>query len=185
MFQVASLLVAVISLFSGGGQTAPASTQAVQSATTAPAVQITHSESSSSTRHAIPRRAVKSHATSTVTSVSIPSPVAAPKTEPTEVSIPLSAPATNPAPVVQQQLVVPPQAPPVVVAPTPVIQESTQLSNTNTYTNVDGNTVHSPAYSNDGSVPSGATAQCGDGSYSFSQNHRGTCSHHGGVAIWF
>ena len=56
------------------------------------------------------------------------------------------------------------------------------LSNDNYYTNVNGNKVHSPAYSS--SVPSGASARCGDGTYSFSQNRRGTCSHHGGVAEW-
>jgi len=33
-------------------------------------------------------------------------------------------------------------------------------------------------------APTGATAQCRDGSYSFSQHHSGTCSHHGGVAVW-
>jgi hypothetical protein len=32
--------------------------------------------------------------------------------------------------------------------------------------------------------PKGATAQCRDRSYSFSQSRRGTCSHHGGVAQW-
>lgn len=58
------------------------------------------------------------------------------------------------------------------------------LSNDNYYTNINGNSVHSPAYSNTSSVPSGATARCRDGTYSFSQNHRGTCSHHGGVASW-
>lgn len=31
----------------------------------------------------------------------------------------------------------------------------------------------------------GATAQCNDGSLSYSAHRRGTCSHHGGVAIWF
>lgn len=30
----------------------------------------------------------------------------------------------------------------------------------------------------------GATALCKDGTCSFSQNRRGTCSHHGGVLIW-
>ena len=30
----------------------------------------------------------------------------------------------------------------------------------------------------------GATAICRDGSYSYSQNHRGTCSYHGGVSKW-
>jgi Protein of unknown function (DUF3761) len=32
--------------------------------------------------------------------------------------------------------------------------------------------------------PPGATARCRDGTYSFSQHHQGTCSHHGGVAEW-
>jgi Protein of unknown function (DUF3761) len=57
------------------------------------------------------------------------------------------------------------------------------LSNNNRYTNVDGQSVHSPAYSS-GGVPAGATAQCADGTYSFSQHRQGTCSHHGGVARW-
>lgn len=47
------------------------------------------------------------------------------------------------------------------------------------YTNSDGNHVNSP-----GSNPNGATAICGDGSYSYSQHRSGTCSHHGGVAQW-
>jgi hypothetical protein len=34
------------------------------------------------------------------------------------------------------------------------------------------------------SPPSGATAVCRDGTYSFSQHHSGTCSHHGGVSKW-
>ncbi|MCP2336054.1 DUF3761 domain-containing protein [Actinomadura rupiterrae] len=33
-------------------------------------------------------------------------------------------------------------------------------------------------------APSGATALCRDGTYSFSAHRRGTCSHHGGVAQW-
>lgn len=60
----------------------------------------------------------------------------------------------------------------------------TNLSNDNSYTNVDGTTAHSPADSTDGSIPVGATAQCADGTYSFSQHHSGTCSHHGGVSSW-
>lgn len=32
--------------------------------------------------------------------------------------------------------------------------------------------------------PDGATALCRDGTYSFSKNHKGTCSWHGGVAKW-
>jgi|SRR5882672_3186648 len=50
------------------------------------------------------------------------------------------------------------------------------------YTNSVGHRVQSPTKSN--TVPAGATAQCRDGSYSFSQTRRGTCSHHGGVSKW-
>jgi hypothetical protein len=50
------------------------------------------------------------------------------------------------------------------------------------YTNANGHRVHRPVHSNQ--RPAGATAQCRDGAYSFSENHRGTCSHHGGVANW-
>ena len=58
------------------------------------------------------------------------------------------------------------------------------LSDDDYYTNVDGNQVHSPAFSSDGAAPSGATAQCRDGSYSFSQHRSGTCSGHEGVSRW-
>ncbi len=50
------------------------------------------------------------------------------------------------------------------------------------YVNVSGNCVHDPEQSN--GAPSGATAECRDGDYSFSQHHTGTCSGHGGVAQW-
>ncbi|MEC5407249.1 DUF3761 domain-containing protein [Paraburkholderia sp. MPAMCS5] len=52
------------------------------------------------------------------------------------------------------------------------------------YVNQDGHDVHSPSGTKDGAVPPRATAHCGDGSYSFSQHHSGTCSRHGGVAQW-
>jgi hypothetical protein len=35
------------------------------------------------------------------------------------------------------------------------------------------------------SNPTGATARCKDGSLSFSEHRQGTCSHHGGVAVWY
>jgi hypothetical protein len=41
-----------------------------------------------------------------------------------------------------------------------------------------------PVTASGGSAPPGATARCRDGTYSFSQHHSGTCSHHGGVAAW-
>ena len=50
------------------------------------------------------------------------------------------------------------------------------------YTNVSGHRVHRPVFTSH--APSGASAQCGDGSYSFSEHHQGTCSHHGGVSSW-
>ena len=34
------------------------------------------------------------------------------------------------------------------------------------------------------SAPPGATARCRGGTYSFSHHRSGTCSHHGGVALW-
>lgn len=51
------------------------------------------------------------------------------------------------------------------------------------YVNVDGIRVPSPVFSD--TKPAGTTARCRDGSYSFSQHRRGTCSYHGGVAEWF
>lgn len=50
------------------------------------------------------------------------------------------------------------------------------------YINVDGNCIPSPTSAP--SAPAGATAQCRDGTYSFSQHRQGTCSYHGGVARW-
>src|ERR1700730_16800752 len=52
------------------------------------------------------------------------------------------------------------------------------------YVNKDKQIIHSPSKTVTGKAPSGASAPCGDGSYSFSRHHRGTCSHHGGVARW-
>ncbi|MGN6373955.1 MAG: DUF3761 domain-containing protein [Sphingomonas sp.] len=45
-----------------------------------------------------------------------------------------------------------------------------------------GNAMHRPA--GHARLPAGATAKCRDGTLSFSQAHRGTCSHHGGVQAW-
>src|SRR6266853_921543 len=55
-------------------------------------------------------------------------------------------------------------------------------TNNGTYVNSKGQTVQRPE--NCSGPPPGATAQCRDGSYSFSRSRRGTCSHHGGVAKW-
>jgi hypothetical protein len=69
------------------------------------------------------------------------------------------------------------------VAPASEPRES-QLLEHGRYTNKNGESVHSPAHTQDGKAPAGASAQCRDGSYSFSRSHRGTCSGHGGVAGW-
>jgi hypothetical protein len=62
-----------------------------------------------------------------------------------------------------------------------------QLQTHGHYTNHFGETVHSPSKTKIGNAPEGATAtaQCRDGSYSFSHNHSGTCSGHHGVVQWF
>lgn len=73
-------------------------------------------------------------------------------------------------------------APAVVKKPTPPPAQQTAPPPPTYYTNVDGNKVQSPTKYD--SAPAGASARCGDGTYSFSQNRRGTCSHHGGVAEW-
>lgn len=98
-----------------------------------------------------------------------PFPTATPKPSP----IPTYKPTPKPSAIV---------ATPKPTASVTVTTKGTGLSNGNYYTNSVGNEVHSPAYSN--SVPAGASAICGDGTYSFSQSTRGTCSHHSGVAKW-
>lgn len=50
------------------------------------------------------------------------------------------------------------------------------------YKNSNGEKVQSPTRYD--SAPAGATAECNDGTYSFSKSRRGTCSHHGGVKRW-
>ena len=85
----------------------------------------------------------------------------------TSVSVPLAS----------SSLLLPTAAPVLELAPMTVgCDEATS------YINSSGNCVHRPEV--DGSAPAGATAQCQDGDYSFSQHHTGTCSGHGGVANW-
>jgi hypothetical protein len=90
------------------------------------------------------------------------------------------------------------KAPPTYDAPaarSPLAQPSTdpftrsgpredQLESHKHYVNSAREVVHSPSRSKDGAVAPGASAQCRDGTYSFSRSRRGTCSHHGGVAVW-
>jgi hypothetical protein len=80
----------------------------------------------------------------------------------------------------------PPASAPITAPATPKKAEPNEadLQTHGHYVNKAGQDVHSPAKSVDGKVPAGASAKCRDGSYSFSKSHRGTCSHHGGVASW-
>ena len=82
-----------------------------------------------------------------------------------------AAPAAQAAPPPQWQA-----KPYAVAAPVP------QPAPNGTYTNVDGYRVPSHYYAP--TAPAGASAQCRDGSYSFSLHRQGTCSHHGGVSQW-
>src|SRR6266851_6166025 len=61
-------------------------------------------------------------------------------------------------------------------------QAKPNCTSNGTYVNSKGQTVPRPE--NCSALPKGATAQCRDGTYSFSKSRRGTCSHHGGVAKW-
>lgn len=71
-----------------------------------------------------------------------------------------------------------PQSTPTTAPASPPAEPCTN----GTYVNSAGNTVCRPEQSP--TVPAGATAECVDGTYSFSQSRSGTCSHHGGVAKW-
>jgi hypothetical protein len=87
------------------------------------------------------------------------------------------APAPTAAPTTQAPAALPPSA------PVPAVQQPTAADcGDGSYVNVDGNCISGPVAAP--SAPAGATAQCNDGTYSFSQHRSGTCSHHGGVAVW-
>lgn len=68
---------------------------------------------------------------------------------------------------------------PSVAAPS-----ATRTSAGRGYVNSRGEWIPSPVATVDGRPPSGASAQCRDGTYSFSRSRSGTCSHHGGVSRW-
>jgi hypothetical protein len=65
---------------------------------------------------------------------------------------------------------------------TPTPPPTEEACTNGTYVNSAGNTVCRPETSS--TAPTGATAECEDGTYSFSESRSGTCSHHGGVARW-
>jgi hypothetical protein len=73
------------------------------------------------------------------------------------------------------------------------VQAEAQSCGSGYYRNSAGNCILVPRRPGSGqtqgvlggsNVPAGATARCRDGTYSYSQSRRGTCSGHGGVASW-
>lgn len=76
-------------------------------------------------------------------------------------------------------------APSTKRAPAPVKTKSdppAAVCGGDSYTNSSGHCIHRPEAAP--SAPSGASAKCKDGTYSFSEHRQGTCSRHGGVASW-
>jgi hypothetical protein len=122
-------------------------------------------------------------ATTTAASpAAIPVPLPAPVPAALPVATPAPLPVTTPRPTAT-----PRRVPPRAAYTTPSRPRATARipsggsTSGDTYTNVDGNQVQRPVA---GSRPSGATAKCQDGTWSFSQHRSGTCSGHGGVADW-
>ncbi|GAA3439526.1 hypothetical protein GCM10018954_091470 [Kutzneria kofuensis] len=76
----------------------------------------------------------------------------------------------------------PPSVTTHAAAPPPPQTHTQAACGADQYRNVDGVCVHRPVAAP--GPPAGATAKCKDGTYSFSQHRQGTCSGHGGVAIW-
>jgi hypothetical protein len=91
--------------------------------------------------------------------------------------------APDPAPLPRHQLGMPADSSRSTAQPGAEPNEAELLSHRH-YKAKDGHEVHSPARSTHDQMPAGASAKCRDGTYSFSQHRRGTCSHHGGVEIW-
>ena len=111
----------------------------------------------------------------------------APRSEPRYVTTAEFVPVTlAPSPTIPVPTLAPPPAPlPTAAAsPAPVPQGDPppQDCGPESYINVDGNCIPSPVQAP--TAPAGATAQCRDGTWSFSQHRQGTCSHHGGVDQW-
>lgn len=91
--------------------------------------------------------------------------------------------APDPAPLPRHQVDVPTGPSRSTTQPGTELNEAELLSHRH-YKAKDGHEVHSPARSTHDQLPAGASAKCRDGTYSFSQHRRGTCSHHGGVGVW-
>lgn len=76
---------------------------------------------------------------------------------------------------------------PATAAPTKAPTTSAPATKEHTRDSADGGsktTAKAPQKSA-GEAPENATAKCKDGTYSYAKQHRGACSHHGGVAEWY
>ncbi|MEU7782807.1 DUF3761 domain-containing protein [Amycolatopsis sp. NPDC049159] len=107
---------------------------------------------------------------------SVPATTEAPATTSAAAAVPAAPQATTPQAVAPKASTPKPKAAPKTTAqaaPKPA------ECGADYYRNSDGNCVHRPSDN-----PSGATALCKDGSYSYSQHRSGTCSGHGGVRTW-
>lgn len=99
----------------------------------------------------------------------VPPAVASPSASPSTTALAPPTPARTVAP------------PPATTQPPPPAPATTQPPRPPATTQAP---VEAPPAPLPSGPPAGATALCNDGTYSFSQHHQGTCSHHGGVAQW-
>jgi Protein of unknown function (DUF3761) len=141
----------------------------VAAATTPPTVTVPTSVAQASPAPALavasPAAAPPAPVASPVVAVAVPvvrAPIAPPTVRPVVPKETHARPASRPA------------------ATRPSTPKGSGISSGDTYTNVDGNQIQRPVAA--ASQPSGATAKCKDGTWSFSQHRSGTCSGHGGVA---
>lgn len=117
--------------------------------------------------------------------VASPPPTSTPPTSSPVLSVPLASPPPTPTTTVQVAAVPTSQA--QIAVPPPATAAGPRTTTVfacggDSYVNSDGNCVPRPTQA--AGAPPNATAQCRDGSYSFSQHRQGTCSGHGGVARW-
>jgi hypothetical protein len=122
----------------------------------------------------LPATATTGDAASTVAPAPAIPPVPSSPTPPTALPIPFSSAPAAPAPAELPG----PASPAYGGSP----ETAASCTAEDYYVNSDGNCVHRPTTAS--VAPAGATARCTDGTYSFSQHRRGTCSHHGGVSVW-
>jgi len=134
-----------------------------------PAVVSSSPAAESSPASSVPASTPVTSAPPATTAVA-PDPAPATEAKPLVEAKTPAAPKTQPAPRTQPKAAAPKVTPPPA-APAGCGDDY--------YRNSSGNCVHNPS-----SNPSGASAVCKDGSFSYSQHRSGTCSGHGGVRTW-